>query len=87
MLDHPPDIGFVVKVPHRPGKYSIASGKTTKRLRLINVPELTPKSTDRARRGNTLVEILVVIAVMAMVIAMVLTAFGYAIKTVRSFQG
>jgi prepilin-type N-terminal cleavage/methylation domain-containing protein len=39
------------------------------------------------RHGLTLIETLVVIAVIAIAMSMVLTAFWYAIKTVRSFQG
>jgi prepilin-type N-terminal cleavage/methylation domain-containing protein len=37
-------------------------------------------------RGLTLIETLIVIAIFAVMLGMVLSAFWYAIKTVRSFQ-
>lgn len=39
-----------------------------------------------SRRGLSLVETLIVIAIFAIMLGMVLSAFWYAIKTVRSFQ-
>jgi prepilin-type N-terminal cleavage/methylation domain-containing protein len=39
------------------------------------------------RRGLSLIEMLIVIAIIAVAMGMVLSAFWYAVKTVRSFKG
>jgi prepilin-type N-terminal cleavage/methylation domain-containing protein len=55
-------------------------------LRLVDVQSQLHRTRFGARHGLSLIELLIVIAIMAVVMGMVLTTFWYAIKTVRSFQ-
>ena len=54
---------------------------------IMDVRSRVTHSRLRQRMGLTLIETLIVIAIVAVARGMVLTAFWYAIKTVRSFHG